>query len=323
MRGCDRLAGPARNVCPAIAGRERGPRLGSDPRSRLTRRRRPARQLTASLRRHDPRHGDRDRLRDRCGAGADPHQSPRRDHGPRSRRGRLPEQRGGRGSRRLPRSRPRFRDLPIRSVPGSLHEARGPRSRARACPRRDRDPRRRQRCRREALDPLGHHRAPGSRCARVRPDLLQRLQHVLHPGCLEHVGWLVGLARDRHRRPGHRAQRRRSSRRGLELLPAAGPGGACGRADSPGRGGFAGDGAGRVRPQGLRRGPAARATRAHRGGRARGISGRHRDDRRAGGRAGRAGGGRARGRRRRRSRSPSAICTPSRRPNTSSTRAGS
>jgi hypothetical protein len=57
--------------------------------------------------------------------------------------------------------------------------------------------------------------APG-----VRADLLQRLQHVLHPGGLEHVGRLFGLAGRRHRRAGPRAQRRRAPRRRVELLPA-------------------------------------------------------------------------------------------------------
>ena len=72
----------------------------------------------------------------------------------------LPEPRGSRARSDLPRSRARLRLLPLRPVEAALHPA----GRTAALPGgragRRRDPRGRQRCRRAAVDPRRHARAP-------------------------------------------------------------------------------------------------------------------------------------------------------------------
>ena len=68
---------------------------------------------------------------------------------------------------------------------------------------------------------------------------LQRLQYLLHPGGLGHLGRLLRLPGDRHPRPGGGAQCRRRHRRGLEFLPAAGARAARAAADPAGQAGHA------------------------------------------------------------------------------------
>ena len=180
-----------------------------------------------------------DRVRRRRGTRADPHQPARRDAGPRGRDRRVPEPRGSRAARGLPRPGARFRHLSLRPGEAALHQADG----AAALPGRREDrhrhPRGRQRRRRAAVDPDGHAGAARSRGARLRRRQVQRLQHVLHPGGVRHFGRLVGLAGHRHPRPRRRAQRRRQHGCAVELLPAAGSRQARARPDSRGRAGRA------------------------------------------------------------------------------------
>ena len=135
--------------------------------------------------------------------------------------GRLPEPRGSGAAARLPRPGARLRHLPLRPGEAALHAAGRAAALSGGRTHRHGDPRRRQRRRRAAVDPRRHARAPRPPGARVRRRQVQRLQHLLPPGRLRHLGRIVGLAGRRHPRPGRRAERRRQHRRGVELLPAA------------------------------------------------------------------------------------------------------
>ena len=66
-----------------------------------------------------------DRVRRRCRKRADPHEPSRRDAGPRGRDRRIPEPRGSRAARGLPRPGARFRRLSLRPAEAALHQAHG------------------------------------------------------------------------------------------------------------------------------------------------------------------------------------------------------
>ena len=134
----------------------------------------------------------------------------------------------------------------------------------------------------------GHDRAPRPRCTVLRIQVVQRFQHLLHPGGLGNLRRLFGLARHRHRRQGGGAERGRQADGGVELLPAPRSREARARRSAGGRGAAAGHAADGVRPSTLRRAAPARSAAADGGRGAARLPRRHRDDRRVPDRARRA-----------------------------------
>ena len=159
-----------------------------------------------------------DRVRDRRQTRPNPHESTRGHARSGHRTGDIPESRGGPALSGLPRPGARFRHLSLRPRQAALHPTGGAAAVSRRGRRRTRDPRGGQRCGRAIVHSRRHAGAPGPGSSGVRLRQVQRLQHVLLSSSLEHVRRLVGLARDRHRRPRGRAQRRGRLGSRLELL---------------------------------------------------------------------------------------------------------